>query len=192
MAMDVDPAGHDDAAGNVDDLRDFCSWSRIGGNAAIADVNVAGGIVAAVGGIEDAAAGELHISHAVVRSFTSAPRMRPNTSAALGRLRWSSPCKGSATTLSIRKIWPAWSMPGVPMGICTAGVRSNLVPGGASATTFAGRPLGTWSRNAEIQTTASVSVATRRRRAEFSKGSCTGMAPPKLVRSGRPYCQVQV
>src|SRR5262245_48476406 len=81
VAVNIDSAGHDDTAGNVDDLPDFRTRPRVRGNAAIADVDIADDVVAAVGGIEDAAAGELHIGHAVVCSFASVPRMRPNTSA---------------------------------------------------------------------------------------------------------------
>src|SRR5262249_6334397 len=101
MAMQVDGARHDDPAGEVVGLIDLRTPTGVGGDAPVAQVEIADAI-AVVGRVDDATASELHERHAAPPA--SARSIRPSTSAALGRPLSRSFASGRATTPSVRKI----------------------------------------------------------------------------------------
>ena len=108
MAVDVDAAGHDDLAGEIEALIDADIGAGSAADAPVTDIEIRRLAAPLVGGIEDAPAAELDESHAL--SFASAAMawaMACKVAPALGRVEGRSAPRGRATTPSARKIWPA-------------------------------------------------------------------------------------
>src|SRR3546814_7481665 len=89
VAVDIDAAGHDDLAGQIEGAIDARAGARIGDDAPVLDEEIGRDAIAAVGGIDDEAAGALGERHDAVpfpRSCASSiARAAPTAGAAASR-----------------------------------------------------------------------------------------------------------
>ena len=109
MAVDVDAAGHDDLAREVEALIDADIGPGRCGDAAVADMEIRHLAAPFVAGVEDAPAAELdaELMRSPLPERRSPGRCSCRVAPALGRGEGLSALSGRATTPSVRKIWPA-------------------------------------------------------------------------------------
>ncbi len=178
MRMDVDGARHDDAAARVEGL--VGAPVRRRGDDAVALQPEIADLVAAVGGIEDAAAGDLVSMPARPPARGSPPASR-RRSGALGRATRRDESSDAADRTD-----------GV---VIDAGPRASHAAARQAQRRSKARCRPTRDRlaleGADAQITHSVSPAAISRRESKRQGSCSGWPRAKPVRSGNPVIQPQ-